>query len=116
MHLGCGEFKISGTDVGLVRNLLNGGLTKCWEGEPSLKLARETAKVREVGPVSVINVLLGSVAGGINFWGGYLNFVGRNVQESGGIERGIPQTGDGSEGQSAEGRDLDKHVRGKGTQ
>ena len=42
MNLGCGEFKISGTDVGLVRNRLAGGMKKCWEGEPSLKLARET--------------------------------------------------------------------------
>ena len=45
-----------------------------------------------------------------------MGVVSDNVQEAGGSARGIPQTGDGSEGQSVEGRDLEKQCSGEGYQ
>ena len=67
----------------------------CHEGAPSQESAMETTKERGAGPVSVINVLLDSGVGCINFWVGYLGFVGGDVPESGGSAFGLPQTDDG---------------------
>ena len=50
------------------------------------------------------------------FWEGDLGFVDRNFQDSGGGTCGIPQTGDGSEGQATDVRDLEKRGSGKGNQ
>ena len=86
------------------------------EDAPSMEPARETAKERGGGTTSVRNVLSSSGAGGVTLWGGDLGFVGRNFQEYGGGARGFNQTGDGSEGQAVEGRDLENCSSGEGTQ
>ena len=60
------------------------------------------------GPVSVRNVLPGSGASGITFWGRDLGFVDRDVPEGGGGAHGLIKKSDGAEGQEAEGQDLEK--------
>ena len=77
--------------------------------------ARETAKERGGVPVSVRNVLLGSVAGGVTLWGRDLGFSRGNLQESGRGACGFPQTVYGSVGHAKEGRYLDMHGIGEGT-
>ena len=59
---------------------------------------------------------MGSGAGGITFGGGYLGFVGVNVQEYRGSAHDLPQTGDGAELKAAEGQELEKRGSGEGTQ
>ena len=81
-----------------------------------MDLARETSMKRGGGPASVSNIISGSGTGGINFWGGDLDFVGGNVPESVGSACGIPQTYDKAEGKTSEGRDLDKQGSHKGVQ
>ena len=51
--------------------------------------------------MSVRNVILGNDEGGVTLWAIYLFFVGRNVQESGGVARGFPKTAYWSDGQAA---------------
>ena len=63
--------------------------------------------------VSVSNILWGSGAGVVTLWGGDLGFVSGNVQESGGGAHGFPHTGDGKDGQLAEGWYLDKRSSGE---
>ena len=116
MHRGCGDLQISGTDAGLIRQQLAGSPPECLEGAPSLEPARETAKERGGRTASVRNVLSGSGAGGITFWGGDLDFVSANVPKAGGSARGLPKTDDGAEGKAVEGRDLEKLSSGKGAQ
>ena len=96
--------------------MLDSGIMEFQEGATSMDLARETAKERGGGPASVRNVLLGSGASGVTLWGGDLSFVGGNVQKSGGGARGFPYTGDRSEFQAEEGRDMEKRDRGKDTE
>ena len=75
--------------------------------------ARETAKERGGGHVSVSNVLLVSDAGGITLWGGDLGFVGGNFPEAVGISRVISQIDWGAEDKSEEGWDLEKQGSGE---
>ena len=49
MHRGRGDLQVPGTEVGPVRQRLAGGPSECWEGVPSLELARETATERGGG-------------------------------------------------------------------
>ena len=98
------------------RQRLSGGPPECQESAPSLDPNRETFTDRGGRPASVRNFLLVSGVGGVTIWGGDLVFVSGNVQEAGGGEHGFPQTGDGSEGQVVEGRDLEKRSSGKSNQ
>ena len=81
-----------------------------------MDMARETAKEIEGGPTSVRNVLSGSGAGGITFWGVDLFFFGSDVPEAGWSARSLPQTDGRADGKTAEGRDLEKRGSGKSAQ
>ena len=83
---------------------------------PSIEPDREASK--EVGnrSVSVSNALSGSGSSGVNFWGGYLGFVGSYVQEAGGGVHEFPHTGDRKYGQAAERWNLEKRRSSKCTQ
>ena len=75
--------------------------------------AREISKERVIGPISVSNIISGSGSGGVTLWGGYLSFVGGNVQEAGGGARGFPHRVYESEVHTARGRGLEKRGSGK---
>ena len=79
IHRGCGDFQVSGTDVGPVRRRLASGLPEFCEGAPSLEMARGTYKNRAGGTPSVSNVLSGSGAGGVTLWEVDLGFAGSNL-------------------------------------
>ena len=104
----CGDFQVSGTDVRLVRWQLDGSPPVYQECALSLELDRETSMKRRGRPASVRNIILVSGTGGVTLWGGDLVFVGGNVQEAGGGASSFTLTVDGSDGQAAEGRYLEK--------
>ena len=83
---------------------------------PSQEAAKKTSTERGVITASVSTVQYGSGSVSVTIWGRDMGFVGVNVKKYGGGARGIPQAGDGSEVQAAEGQYLKKRRSGKGTQ
>ena len=106
VYRGGGDFQVPGKDVGPVRQILDGGPSECWEGTPSMESYGETSKEGGGGSTSVRNVLLGSVPGSIDFWGGDLGFVGGDVLEAEGGAREFPKADNRKYVSAAEGYDL----------
>ena len=100
------NFKVTGKDFGPVRRL-SGGPLEYQKGTPSMESGGETAKEGGGGDKIVHNVILGGGLGSITFWGGDLGFVRDDAPEAGKGACGILNSYNGTEGSTAEGRDLE---------
>ena len=106
LHRGVGFFQVPGKYIGMVRQRLAGGPSEFWESPPGLDPDGEAATEVGGGATSVHHVLSGGGPDSPPFWGGYLGFVGGDVQEVGGDTFEVPKADNGTEGSATEGRVL----------